>query len=176
MNITKQQYSKLVGHFWFTQAHWQVARQLQLHCLSRLNPFIPCVCAFTYLHSSIIFTADMSSSSRPCCSVECSCKSHVSMWNTQNISGRTRISGTRVRQTQAKWYRHRYIDRYHYSVHGGHCHNQCGASSGSPQLTMKTWDFTLRNETWHQRYIAKNVSLKSLKTDQQYCNSKSNIT
>ena len=33
-------------------------RQLQLHCLSRLNPFIPCVCAFTYLSSSILFTAD----------------------------------------------------------------------------------------------------------------------
>ena len=36
------------------------------------------VCAFTYLSLSIIFTADTSSSSRPCCSVECSCKSH--MW------------------------------------------------------------------------------------------------
>ena len=42
---------------------WQVARQLQLHCLGRLNPFIPCVCTFTYtctLSSSIIFTADTS--------------------------------------------------------------------------------------------------------------------
>ena len=45
-----------------SQAHWQVAWQLQFHCLSRLNPFIPCVCAFTYLSSSIIFTADTSSS------------------------------------------------------------------------------------------------------------------
>ena len=64
------QYSKLIGRFWFiTQARWQVAGQLQLHCLSRLNLFIPCVCTFTYLSTSIIFTADTSSSSRPCCSV-----------------------------------------------------------------------------------------------------------
>ena len=49
--------------FWFTQARWQVAGQLQIHCLCRLNPFIPCVCAFTYLSSLIIFTVDMSSSS-----------------------------------------------------------------------------------------------------------------
>ena len=36
------------------------------YCLSRLNArFLPCVCAFTYLSSSIIFTADTSSSS--CC-------------------------------------------------------------------------------------------------------------
>ena len=39
-------------------------RQLQLHCLSWMNPFIPCVCAFTYLSLSIIFTADTSSSNR----------------------------------------------------------------------------------------------------------------
>ena len=53
--------SPCINHFWFTQACWQVAGQLQLKCLSRLNPwFIPCVCAFTYLPSSIIFTADMS--------------------------------------------------------------------------------------------------------------------
>ena len=102
---------------------WQVARQLQLHCLSRLNPFIPCVCVFTYLSLSIIFLADMSSwmyySSRPCCT--CRCKlMHVSTsiyWNTQIISGRTLILGTRVRQTRGKWY----IDIYHYSARGGCC-------------------------------------------------------
>ena len=38
-----------IGHFWLTQAHWQVAGELQLHCLSRMKPFIPCVCTFTYL-------------------------------------------------------------------------------------------------------------------------------
>ena len=103
MNVTKQQYSrghrssKSIGRFWFTQARWQVAGQLQLHCLSTLNPFIPCVCAFTYLSSlagqtfhgaiigggargrsgprdyylssSITFTANTSSSSRA--SVRC---------------------------------------------------------------------------------------------------------
>ena len=30
--------------------------------------------------------------------------------NTRSISGCTQISGTRVRQTWGKWYRHRYID------------------------------------------------------------------
>ena len=79
MNVTKQHYSQPIGRLWFTQAQWQVAGQLQLHCPSKLNPFKPCVCAFTYLSSSIIFTAG---SSRSCCSVEysirckveCSCK------------------------------------------------------------------------------------------------------
>ena len=55
--------------------HWQVAGQLQLHCLNTL--FISCICAFTYLASSIIFMADTCSSNHPCCSVECSCKSHT---------------------------------------------------------------------------------------------------
>ena len=81
MNVTKQQYSKPINCFWFTQEHWQVARQLQFHCLSRLNQLIPCVCAFTYLSSSIKITADTSSFSCPCCSVlqssACSCKSHT---------------------------------------------------------------------------------------------------
>ena len=89
MNITKQlpRCSQPIGRFYFTQACWQVAEQLQLHCLSRLNSFISCVCAFTYLSSSVIFTADTSSSSRPCCSVECSCKSRT--WAHQY----TRIHG-----------------------------------------------------------------------------------
>ena len=62
------------SRFWFsiTQACWQVSGQLQLHCLSRLNAwFIPCDCAFTFLSLLIIFTADTSSSSCPCCSVKC---------------------------------------------------------------------------------------------------------
>ena len=68
-----------IGRFWFTQVHWQVARQLQLHYLSRLSLwFVLCVCAFTYLPSSIIFMADTSSSSHPCCSVKYSCKSCMS--------------------------------------------------------------------------------------------------
>ena len=29
-----------------------------MHCLSRLKPFLPCVCAFSYLSSSIIFMAE----------------------------------------------------------------------------------------------------------------------
>ena len=34
----KQQYSKPISRFKFTQARWKVAGELQLHCLSRLNP------------------------------------------------------------------------------------------------------------------------------------------
>ena len=38
----------VVSQFWSTQTHWQVARQVQLHCLSKLNLLIPCVCTITY--------------------------------------------------------------------------------------------------------------------------------
>ena len=48
------------------------------HCLSRLIPFIPCVCTFAYLPWLRIFTANTSSSSHPCCSVECSWREHIS--------------------------------------------------------------------------------------------------
>ena len=49
----------LIGRFWFTQACWQVDRQLQLHCLCRLNLSIPCMCLCIHLPPSlIIFTAD----------------------------------------------------------------------------------------------------------------------
>ena len=98
-----------IGRFWVIQAHWQVARQLQLHCqcLSRLNLFIPCVCTFTYLSSLISSMAEEC----PCCSVKLyCCKSHnCEHLNipeyTQSISGRTRISETtRVRQMRGKWY------------------------------------------------------------------------
>ena len=74
----------------------------------------------------------------PVCSVivlvKCSVELHVStsiyqITHTCSISGRTRISVTRVRQLQGK----RYILTYLYSVRRGHCHNQCGACSGSPQ-------------------------------------------
>ena len=41
MNITKQHYSQPISCFWFILARWQVASQLQFHCLSRLNLFIP---------------------------------------------------------------------------------------------------------------------------------------
>ena len=44
-----------------TQAHWQVAGQLYLHCqcLSKLNPFVPSVYEFVYLSSRlIILTAE----------------------------------------------------------------------------------------------------------------------
>ena len=75
LSIWMPQYSKLIGRFWITQARWQVAGQ---YCLSRLqNPFIPRVCAFTYLSLSIFFMADTSSSSHPGCSVECRCKSRT---------------------------------------------------------------------------------------------------
>ena len=92
--------------------------QLQRHCLSKLNPFIhvPCVCTFTYLSSSIIFTADMSSSSRPWCSAQVECinhaHEHVNIPEYKEDSGRTRISGTRVRQTWGKWYIDTDIDKY----------------------------------------------------------------
>ena len=60
MNATKQQYSNGPLVVFDSQAHWQVAGQLdlQLHCLSRVNLFIPHVCTFTYLSSSIISMAD----------------------------------------------------------------------------------------------------------------------
>ena len=99
--------------FWFTQARWQVAGQLQFHSLSRLNLFIPCVCAFTYLSSSIKITANTSSSSH---SDECLQIMHVSTSiyrNTRSISGRTRILGTRVRQTRGKWYIDTQIQLFH---------------------------------------------------------------
>ena len=53
----------------FTLARWQVARPLQLDCLSKLNPIIhvPRAYSFTYLSSLVIFTA--TSSSSPCSSV-----------------------------------------------------------------------------------------------------------
>ena len=112
MNVTKQQYNQSISRFWFcTQAHWQVDEQLQFHCLSRLNPFIPCVCAFTYLSPSIISMADMSSSSHPSVlfirvhAVVNQAREHV---NTQSISGHTWTSGTRVQQTPGKWYINRY--------------------------------------------------------------------
>ena len=53
---------------WFTQACWQVVRQLQLHSQLAESVYTMCLHAFNYLSSSNIFTAD---SSRPCCSVEC---------------------------------------------------------------------------------------------------------
>ena len=37
---------------------WHFAGPLQLCCLSRLNISIPCVCTFSYLSLSTIFTAD----------------------------------------------------------------------------------------------------------------------
>ena len=40
MNVIKQQYSQPVGRFLFTQVHWQVDGQQQLHSPSRLNLFI----------------------------------------------------------------------------------------------------------------------------------------
>ena len=48
----------------FTLARWQVARPLQLDCLSKLNPIIhvPRAYSFTYLSSLVIFTATSSSS------------------------------------------------------------------------------------------------------------------
>ena len=72
---------------------------------------IPCVCTFTYLSSSIIFTADMSSSSCPTVQSQLQI-THVSTpiyWNTWSISGHTWILGTRVQQTWGKWYIHTII-------------------------------------------------------------------
>ena len=92
MNITKQQNSKLtqvifdshrcVGKLlgsYSLQVRWQVAGQLQLHCLSSGILFIPCVCAFTYLSSLIIFTADTSSSSHPLSAVVNHAHEHVNI-------------------------------------------------------------------------------------------------
>ena len=92
MSIWMSQNSSTVSSLVVFYSHrhhgYQIAGQLQLHCLSRLNPFRPYVCAFTYLSSLIVFMADMSSSSLPCCSVECmQCKSHT--WAHQY----TRIHG-----------------------------------------------------------------------------------
>ena len=96
MNVTKQQYSKLIGRFWFTQARrrLQVARQLQSHFLSRLNPFIPCVCAFTY---QPVFETNLSTCYQPVDNLHgrheqiavqssaCSCKSRT--WARQYTGG-----------------------------------------------------------------------------------------
>ena len=54
MNVTKH----AVHSDYRSQTCWQVAWQLQLHCLCRLNPFIPCVCTFTHLSLLIVFAAD----------------------------------------------------------------------------------------------------------------------
>ena len=62
ISIWVSQDSSTVSLYCFTQAQWQVVWPLQLHCLSRLNLFIPCVCMCAYLSPS----HDMSSSS-PCC-------------------------------------------------------------------------------------------------------------
>ena len=82
---------------------------------SRLNLFIPCICAFTYLSSSIIFTADMSSSSHPCS-----------------------VASAVVNHACEHIYWNRYWHRYHYSACGGRCYDQCGARSGLPQLQCST--------------------------------------
>ena len=143
-NITKQQselYSKPICQlFWsFTQAHWQVTGQLQLHCLSMLNAqFIPCVCTFTYLSSLIIFTADTSSSSRPCCSVINHAHEHVNISTRMHgaFQGIHGSRGTRVRQTRGKMLDiYTYIHTYIHTC-AGCCHDQCGARSGSPQLVV----------------------------------------
>ena len=67
-------------------------------------------CAFTYMSSSKIFTADTSC---PCCVNHT--HEHINIldhiWNTWSILWRTWISGTRVRQTWGKWYTdNRYSD------------------------------------------------------------------
>ena len=105
--------SQLIGCFWYTLlARWQVVGQLQVHCLSRLNTFIPCVCTFTYLSLLIVLMADTSSFSCPCCSFEYGCKSRT--WARQY----TRIHGAfqgihRSREPGCdKWY----ILRYNYSA------------------------------------------------------------
>ena len=56
----------------------------------------------------------------------------------------------------------RYIDTYHYSVHGGRCHDQCGARLGSPQLKQNT-KFTLSvvKDLTYEKF--KKVSPKKLK-------------
>ena len=87
---------------------------------------------FTYLSSSIIFMADMSNSSpHPCCWFKCSCKMHMRTSIYWSILGCTWISGTRVRQTQGKWYIDTDIPLFHA---WGRCHDQCRVCSGSPQL------------------------------------------
>ena len=67
MSILTSQNNSTVSSSVVFDSHRRVGRlpgsYSQLHCLSRLNPFIPCVCAFIYLSSSIIFTEDTSSSS-----------------------------------------------------------------------------------------------------------------
>ena len=104
----------------------------KLHCLSRLNLFIPCVSAFNYLSSSIIFTADTSSFSHPCCSVStCSCKSPT--WAHQYTGIHRAFQD--VHGSQEPGCDKRGVNnRYCYSTRRDRCHDQCGACSGSPQL------------------------------------------
>ena len=60
VSVTKQQYSQPIGHF--TQVQWLVVGPLQLNCLSRLNLFIPCVCASsTCLHQNFSWQTTSSS-------------------------------------------------------------------------------------------------------------------
>ena len=106
------------------------AGQLQLHCLGRLNPFIPCVCAFTYLSSSIFFMAALTAAMKK--ELLFSCKSR--MWAHQYtgihgaFSWRTRISGISV--DKRGWIIYIIFPR----VFLAGIHDQCRACSGSPQL------------------------------------------
>ena len=109
-----------------TQArHLQVVEQLQLHCLNRLNAFIPCVCAFTYLSSSDNFHGRRVAPVILAVLVVTHASEHINILEYAEHSGHTQISGTRVRQMRGKWY----IHNHNYSACGGHYHDQCGARS-----------------------------------------------
>ena len=55
-------------------------------------------------------------------------------WNTLDIAGWTRISGTNVQQLRVN---NTYIHTHNYSPCMGRCHDQCGACSSSPQLSRR---------------------------------------
>ena len=100
---------QLIGRF--IQVQWQAARPLQLHCLSRLNPLIPCVCAFTYL-----------SSSRCLDNHTCEAHQYTGIESTKIISRHAWISGTCVRQMWRKWHLHRQTHTHTHSPPHTHTH------------------------------------------------------
>ena len=123
---------------------WQIARQLQLHCLSRLNPFIPCVCVFTYLSSRLssrqtwvapVFLAVQSSA--------CSCKSRT--WTRQytRIHGAFQgIHGSREPGCNKR----RVNDTFHYFVCGAVVMINVGLAQARPNHCKGSKNFNLLHD------------------------------
>ena len=101
ISIWVSQDSSTVSLYCFTQAQWQVVWPLQLHCLSRLNLFIPCVCMCAYLSPS----HDRQWVAPVLAVLTITHMSMLIYWNTWVMSGCTRNFGTCV--TNVGWMIHR---------------------------------------------------------------------